>query len=145
MDFDGSEQFSGQNPQNFGAWGKVLPERDQKRSGRENHIILESATETCSKHDFSMIFVGYSSRIFYDFQGFSQISMFLHTVLSASRKRIASKERQFGDSTYEINTLPFLQRGAYLFLESIHFELARLAAGPTVDTLQVPIDYFRRF
>ena len=27
----------------FGAWCKVLPERDQKRSGRKNHIILQSA------------------------------------------------------------------------------------------------------
>ena len=27
----------------------------------------------------------------------------------------------------------------------IHFELARLAAGPTVDTLHVPIDYLGRF
>ena len=95
MGLDGSEQFSDENPQNFGAWGKVSPERDQKRSGRENNIILESATETCSKHDFSLIFVGYSSRIFYDFHEFSQISTFLHTVLTACRKRIASKGVHF--------------------------------------------------
>ena len=95
VDLDGSEQFSDQNPQNFGTWGKVLPERDQKRSGRENHIILESATETCSKHDFSLIFVGYSSRIFCDFDGFPQISQFLHTVLTASRRRIGSKGVHF--------------------------------------------------
>ena len=80
MDLDGSDKFSDQNPKKFGAWSKVLPERDQKRSGRENHMILESNTETCSKHDFSMIFVGYSSRIFCDFDGFPQISQFLHTV-----------------------------------------------------------------
>ena len=91
MDLGGSEQFSDQNPQNFGAWGKVLPERDPKRSGRENHMILESATETCSKHDFSMIFVGYSSMIFCDFDGFPQISQFLHTALTASTRRIGSK------------------------------------------------------
>ena len=84
VDLYGSENISDQNPQNFGTWGKVLPERDQKRSGRENHIILESATETCSKHDFSLIFVGYSSRIFCDFDGFPKISQFLHTVLTAS-------------------------------------------------------------
>ena len=73
----------------------MLPERDQKRSGRENRIILESATETCSKHDFSMICVGYSSRIFCDFDGFPQISQFLHTVLTASWRRIASKGVHF--------------------------------------------------
>ena len=73
-----------------GAQCKVLAVRDQKRSGRENHIILESTTETCSKHDFSMIFVGYSSMIFCDFDGFPQISQFLHTVLAASRMRIGS-------------------------------------------------------
>ena len=71
VDLDGSEQFSDENPQNFGAWGKVLPVRDQKRSERENHIILESTTETCSKHDFSIIFVGYASRIFCDLDGFT--------------------------------------------------------------------------
>ena len=73
-----------------GAQCKVLPVRDQKRSGRENHLTLESTTETCSKHDFSMIFVGYSSTIFCDFDGFPQISQFLHTVLTASRERIGS-------------------------------------------------------
>ena len=67
MDLDGSEQFSGENSQKLYPWSKVLPERDQKRSGRENHMVLESNTETCSKHDFSMIFVGYSSRISCDF------------------------------------------------------------------------------
>ena len=91
VEFYGSEQFSDQNPQNFGVWGKVVPVRDQKRSGRENHSILESTTETCSKHDFSMIFVGYSSRIFSDFDGFPQISQFLHTVLTASTRRIGAK------------------------------------------------------
>ena len=91
MEFYGSEQFSDQNPQNFSAWGKVLQVRDQKRSGRENHLILESTTETCSKHDFSMIFVGYSSMIFSDFDGFPQISQFLHTALTASTRRIGSK------------------------------------------------------
>ena len=91
VEFYGSEQFSDQNPQNFGVWGKVLPVRDQKRSERENHVILESTTETCSKHDFSMIFVGYSSRIFSDFDGFPQISQFLHTALTASTRRIGSK------------------------------------------------------
>ena len=91
VEFYGSEQFSDQNPQNFGVWGKVLPVRDQKRSERENHLILESTTETCSKHDFSMIFVGYSSRIFSDFDGFPQISQFLHTALTASTRRIGSK------------------------------------------------------
>ena len=95
VDLDGSEQFSGENPQKFGAWSKVLPERDQKRSGRENHMILESNTETCSKHDFSMIFVGYSSMIFCDFDGFPQISQFLHTVLTASTRRIGSKYVHF--------------------------------------------------
>ena len=35
VDFYGSEQFSGQNPWNFGAWGKVISERDQKRSERK--------------------------------------------------------------------------------------------------------------
>ena len=69
----------------------MLPVRDQKRSERENHVILESTTETCSKHDFSMIFVGYSSRIFSDFDGFPQISQFLHTALTASTRRIGSK------------------------------------------------------
>ena len=91
VDFDGSEQFSGQNPQNFGDCGKVLPERDQKRSRRENHIILQSVTWTCSKHDFSLIFVGYSSRIFDDFRRFSRISTFLRMVLMATRKRIVIK------------------------------------------------------
>ena len=75
----------------FCAWSKALPERDQKRSRRGNHMILESNTETCSKHDFSMIFVGYSSRILCEFDGFPQISQFLHTVLTASRMRIGSK------------------------------------------------------
>ena len=32
-----------------------------------------------------------------------------------------------------------------LFFIWIHFELARLAAGTTVDILHAPIDYFRRF
>ena len=70
----GPEQFSDENPQNFGAWGEVLPERGQKRSGHENHAFLQSVTLTCSKHDFSSNFVGYWSRIFDDFQGFSYIS-----------------------------------------------------------------------
>ena len=100
VEFYGSEQFSDQNPQNFGARGKVLPVRDQKRSGRENHVILESTTETCSKHDFSMIFVGYSSRIFSDFDGFPQLSQFLHTVLTASRRRIGSKCVHFHGSIW---------------------------------------------
>ena len=38
------QNLSGQNPLNFGDWGKVLPERDQRRSGRENHVILQSVT-----------------------------------------------------------------------------------------------------
>ena len=39
-----------------------------------------------------------------------------------------------------------LGRGAVLiFPYSIHFELARLAAGTTVDTAHAPIDDFRRF
>ena len=42
-------------------------------------------------HDFSMIFVGYSSLIFSDFDGFPQISQFLHTALTASTRRIGSK------------------------------------------------------
>ena len=66
-----SEQFSDENPWNFDARCKALPERDQKRSGRENRVILQSVTWPCSKRDFSVIFVGYSSRIFDDFQGFS--------------------------------------------------------------------------
>ena len=89
--FYGSEQCSDENPQNFSAWGKVLSVRDQKRSGRENHLIFESTTETCSKQYFSMIFVGYSSKIFCDFDGFPQISQFLHTVLTASTRRSGSK------------------------------------------------------
>ena len=40
----GSEQFSIQNPRNFDAWNKVLPERGQKRSGHENHGMLQSVT-----------------------------------------------------------------------------------------------------
>ena len=91
VDFDGFEQFSGQNPLNFGDWGKVLLERDQRRSGRENHVILQSVTWTCSKHDFSLIFVGYSSMIFDDFRRFSRISTFLRMVLIATRKQIAIK------------------------------------------------------
>ena len=87
--FDGFEQFSNQNSSNFGDWGKVLPERDQKRCGRENHMILQSVTWTCSKHDFSLIFVGYSSRIFDEFRRFARISTFLRMVLMATRKRIA--------------------------------------------------------
>ena len=87
----GPEQFSDENPQNFGAWGEVLPERGQKRSGHENHVFLQSATLTCSKHDFSSNFVGYWSRIFDDFHGFSHISAFLRIVLNASRRQIASK------------------------------------------------------
>ena len=57
---------------------KVLPGRAQKR-------------------DFSSIFVGYSSRIFDDFHGFSQISSFLHIVLNASMRQIASKYVHFMD------------------------------------------------
>ena len=87
----------GSNPQNFGVWGKVSPVRDQKRSERPNHLILESTIETCSKHDFSMIFVGYSSTIFCDFDGFPQISQFLHTSLTASTRRIGSKCFHFRD------------------------------------------------
>ena len=34
---------------------------------------------------------------------------------------------------------------AVLFAVLIHFELARLAAGTTVDILHAPLDYFRRF
>ena len=37
------------------------------------------------------IFVGYSSRNFSDFDGFPQISQFLHTALTASTRRIGSK------------------------------------------------------
>ena len=59
-----------------------------KRSGRENRGFSQSVTWTCSKRDFSSIFVGYSSRIFDDFHGFSQISSFLHIVLNASRRQI---------------------------------------------------------
>ena len=59
----GSDQFSDKNPWNFDAWCKVLPERGQKRSGHENHDFLQSVTWTCSKREFSCIFVGYSSRI----------------------------------------------------------------------------------
>ena len=42
--FYGSEQFSGQNPRNFNAFCKVLPERGQKRSGHENPCFLKSVT-----------------------------------------------------------------------------------------------------
>ena len=73
----------------------MLAVRDQKRSERKNHVILESTTETCSKHDFSMIFVGYSSMIFSDFDGFPQISQFLHTALTASTRRSGSKGVHF--------------------------------------------------
>ena len=91
MDFDGSEQFLNKNPTNFSVRGKVLPERGQKRSGPENHMILQSVTWTCSKHDFSLIFVGYSSMIFDDFRRFSRISTFVRMVLIATRKQIAIK------------------------------------------------------
>ena len=51
--FHASDEFSAQNPWNFDAWCKALPERDQKRSGCENHAFLQSVTWTCSKRDFS--------------------------------------------------------------------------------------------
>ena len=90
-------KFSVKNTRNFGAWCKALPERDQKRSGRENRVILQSVTWTCSKPDFSSIFVGYSSRIFDDFGGFSCFSMFLCIVLNASGKQMALKRAHFLD------------------------------------------------
>ena len=96
----GSEQFSNENPWNFGACCKALPERGQKRSGRENHGFSESVTWTCSKRDFSSIFVGYSSMIFDDFHGFSHISSFSRIVLHASRMQIASKHVHFMDSVW---------------------------------------------
>ena len=93
-------KFSVKNVRNFGAWCKALPERDQKRSGRENHDFLQSVTWTCSKLHFSSIFVGYSSRIFGDFHGFSHISSFSRIVLHASRRQIASKHVHFLDSVW---------------------------------------------
>ena len=96
----GSEQFSDENPWNFGAYYKALPWRDQNRSGRENHAFLKSVTWTCSKLHFPSIFVGYSSRIFCDFHGFSHISSFSRIVLHASRRQIASKHVHFLDSVW---------------------------------------------
>ena len=52
-------KFSVKNPRNFGARCKALPDGDQKRSGRGNHVFLQRDTLTCSNHDFSSIFVGY--------------------------------------------------------------------------------------
>ena len=66
----GSDQFSIQNPRNFGVWRKVLPECGQKRSGHENHGILQNVIWPCSKPDFSRTFEGSPSRIFGDFRRF---------------------------------------------------------------------------
>ena len=90
-------KFSVKNPRNFCPWCKALPERDQKRSRRENRVILQSVTWTCSKRDFSSLFVEYASRIFDDFGGFSYFSMFLCIVLHASGKQIALKGAHFLD------------------------------------------------
>ena len=95
MDFGGSEQFSYENPQNFGAWGEVLPERGQKRSGHENHGILQSVTWPCSKPDFSRTFEGSPSRIFGDFRRFHDFASFFYVVLNASRKQIAFRYVHF--------------------------------------------------
>ena len=91
----GSDQFSVQNPRNFGDWCKVLPERGQKRSGHENHGILQSVTWPCSKPDFSRTFEGSPSRIFGDFRRFHDFASFFYVVLNASRKQIASRYVHF--------------------------------------------------
>ena len=91
----GSYQFSDKNPRNLDAWCKVLPERGQKRSGHENHGILQSVTWTCSKHDFSCIFEGSPSMIFGDFRRFHDFALFFCIVLNASRKQFAFRYAHF--------------------------------------------------
>ena len=91
----GSDQFSLQNPRNFGDWYKVLPERGQKCSGHENHGILQSVIWPCSKPDFSRTFEGSPSRIFGDFRRFHDFASFFYVVLNASRKQIASRYVHF--------------------------------------------------
>ena len=58
-------------------------------------LFLQSVTWTCSKLHFSSIIVGYSSRIFDDFHGFSQISSISRIVLHASREANRFKTRSF--------------------------------------------------
>ena len=71
------------------------PTRSPWRPPRARRESILSVTWTCPKRDFSSIFVGYSSRIFDDFHGFSQISSFLRVVLSASRMQMAAKPIHF--------------------------------------------------
>ena len=60
-------------------------------------LFLQTVTWAWSKRNSSSIFVGYSSRIFDDFHGFSYISSFLRIVMNALRKQIASKTVHFLD------------------------------------------------
>ena len=73
----------------------MLPGRGQKRSGHENHGILQSVSWPCSKRDFSRTFEGSPSRIFGDFRRFHDFASFFYVVLNASRKQIASRYAHF--------------------------------------------------
>ena len=54
-------------------------------------LFFQSVTGAWSKLHFSSIFVRYSSRMFDDFRGFQRFCMFLHVLLNASRRQLASK------------------------------------------------------